>query len=107
MRLSTEEIEHIISVLNTHLKLSNAELRLFGSRTNDKARGGDIDLLLIFTDTACYEQALEKKLMILVNLKEKLGDQKIDLITTTADEIPADPFLDMIYDTSILLHKWH
>lgn len=106
MRLSTEEIERILHVLNTHLTLSDSELRLFGSRVNDQARGGDIDLLLIFPNTPLYEQALSQKLAILVNLKQKLGDQKIDLVLTTADLISTDPFLDMIYDSSVLLHQW-
>ncbi len=106
MRLSTEEIEHIIHVFDAHLVLTGSELRLFGSRANDKAKGGDIDLLLVFTNKLLYEQALDKKLTILVNLKQKLGDQKIDLVFTPQDLIPTDPFLDMIYDTSLILHIW-
>ena len=106
MRLLTEEIKEITEVFNTHLVLSGAELRLFGSRVNDKAKGGDIDLLLIFSNRHLYEEALAKKITILVLLKEKLGDQKIDLVLTTLDLMQTDSFLDMIYDTSIILHKW-
>lgn len=106
MRLPTKDIEHIIYVLNANLTLSNAELRLFGNRVNDKPKGGDIDLLLVLPNENVYQQAFENKLDILVELKQKLGDQKIDLVLTTFDLIPTDPFLDMIYDMSIVLDKW-
>lgn len=51
-----------------------AEVYLFGSRTDDSARGGDIDLLVLSTRIG-----LMKKLEILAQLHEKLGDRKIDL----------------------------
>jgi predicted nucleotidyltransferase len=107
MRLSSEALSDIIDVLNAHLILSNAELKLFGSRVNDQAKGGDIDLLVVFPNTLTYEHALEKKLMILVDLKQKLGDQKIDLIFATPNLILSDPFLDMIDENAIVLYKWH
>lgn len=107
MRLSSEALSDIIDVLNAHLILSNAELKLFGSRVNDQAKGGDIDLLVVFPNTLAYEHALEKKLMILVDLKQKLGDQKIDLIFATPNLILSDPFLDMIDENAIVLYKWH
>jgi len=48
---------------------------LFGSRVDDSARGGDIDLF-IQTDNG----KLINKIKFLAILKEKIGDQKIDVI---------------------------
>lgn len=45
MRPSQEAIDVILSAVRD-LAGSNARLRLFGSRVDDAARGGDIDLLL-------------------------------------------------------------
>jgi predicted nucleotidyltransferase len=53
----------------------DAEVYLFGSRTDDTARGGDIDLLVL-----SKRIGLMKKLEILAHLHEKLGERKIDLI---------------------------
>jgi len=53
----------------------DAEVYLFGSRTDDSARGGDIDLLVL-----SKRIGLMKKLEILAQLHDKLGERKIDLI---------------------------
>jgi len=51
-----------------------ANIYLFGSRANDDARGGDIDLLVI-SKKIC----LMDKLTVLARLHQILGEQKIDL----------------------------
>ena len=50
------------------------KIYLFGSRVDDNAKGGDIDLLLISKKIKLLD-----KLSILAQLHQKLGDQKIDL----------------------------
>ncbi len=55
----------------------NAKLWLFGSRVNPNAKGGDIDIYIEIPD---MENWLDKKINYLVKLKEKIGDQKIDLV---------------------------
>ena len=57
---------------------NDAEVYLFGSRLNDKSKGGDIDLL-IKTNVPKNEH-LEKKLNFLTKLHMTLGLQKIDVI---------------------------
>ncbi len=52
----------------------SAEIYLFGSRADDKAKGGDIDLLVI-----SQKIKLMDKLAVLAKLHQTLGDQKIDL----------------------------
>lgn len=51
-----------------------ANIYLFGSRANDDARGGDIDLLII-----SRKIRLMDKLTVLARLHQILGEQKIDL----------------------------
>ncbi|MBU0455630.1 MAG: nucleotidyltransferase domain-containing protein [Gammaproteobacteria bacterium] len=43
MRLTPFEVQTIKSIIQKHDP--NAKIYLFGSRVNDQARGGDIDLL--------------------------------------------------------------
>lgn len=50
---------------------------LFGSRTDDSRRGGDIDL---FIETKQRGNLFEKKIKMLGILNKRLGEQKIDLI---------------------------
>lgn len=53
----------------------DAEIYLFGSRVDDEAKGGGIDLLVISTKID-----FGVKLKILAQLMIKLGEKKIDLL---------------------------
>lgn len=55
----------------------DSEVYLFGSRINDDSKGGDIDLLV---QTSDMSEILSKKLFFLATIKQRIGDQKIDLI---------------------------
>lgn len=58
---------------------AEANVWLFGSRVDDAARGGDIDLYIeAATDDA--DAIVESKLRFLVALHKKLGEQKIDVV---------------------------
>mgnify|MGYP001560177528 CR=1 FL=1 len=64
----------------------NATVRVFGSRTNDEARGGDIDLLV-----ECGEPVrdrLRKTLTLTARLQSRLGDQRIDVIVADPQTKP-------------------
>ena len=55
-----------------------ANVKLFGSRINDDARGGDIDLLV---ELPSITAEIERKTMQLVaRLQLRIGDQPIDLL---------------------------
>jgi predicted nucleotidyltransferase len=75
MRLSTLEIKAIKETFDAIFK--HGDIYLFGSRVDDTKKGGDIDL---YIDTPDVKNRLEKKLEFLVSLKQKIGDQKIDVI---------------------------
>ena len=62
--------------------LPDATLYLFGSRTMDDARGGDIDLLIL------TKKPVDKKLFrpIRVDFYKKFGWQKIDLVNFTYED---------------------
>lgn len=51
---------------------------LFGSRTDDLKKGGDIDLLIKNDDETLL--TIENKLHFLAELKTKIGDQHIDTV---------------------------
>ena len=51
---------------------------LFGSRLNDAARGGDIDLYIPGDWPA--EEGVPRRMRFCVELRQRLGDQKIDVV---------------------------
>ena len=53
------------------------QIYLFGSRVDDRRRGGDIDL---YIRTPRLENLVRKKIDFLVKLKREIGEQKIDVV---------------------------
>ena len=53
------------------------QVYLFGSRTDELKRGGDIDL---YIQTEDKKNLMHKKLDFLVKLKREIGLQKIDVV---------------------------
>ena len=80
MRLDNQTKKIILDTTKKYF--ANSKLYLFGSRSDDTKKGGDIDLYLQL-DSSSY--SLEKKLHFLVELKEKIGEQKIDLVVDRVD----------------------
>lgn len=73
MRLSESERQVILHAISA--RDPQAEVYLFGSRVDDDARGGDIDLLVL-----SKEIDSRAKLDILGDLHLSLGDQRIDVV---------------------------
>lgn len=78
MRLSDQQ-RSIIHTAVTENFGAGASVWLFGSRVDDAARGGDIDLYIEST-TGNAEEIVESKLRFLVSMYKKLGEQKIDVV---------------------------
>lgn len=76
MRLKKKYIDIIKSTTSQYFG-KDAKVFLFGSRVDDNMKGGDIDLYL---ETSHNKNLLDNKIKMLVQLKKKLGEQKIDLI---------------------------
>jgi len=78
MRLSDQQCSVIRTAVADNFG-AGANVWLFGSRVDDTARGGDIDLYIeAATDNA--DEIVESKLQFLVTLHKKLGEQKIDVV---------------------------
>jgi predicted nucleotidyltransferase len=78
MRLSSEQIARIKRAVRQHCG-EDAEVRLFGSRVDDNARGGDIDLY-IKADLPGSDAAIAAETALWADLQANLGDQHIDLL---------------------------
>lgn len=85
MRLSNREIRSIQNAFTT--TFGSGEIYLFGSRTNDNLKGGDIDLFIV---PATYNDLTEKKIDFLVKLKKSIGEQKIDVVIDRGENRPID-----------------
>ncbi len=55
------------------------KIYLFGSRTDDTKRGGDIDLYIDVFDKN-HASLFDKKIQFLAQLNQILGEQKIDVV---------------------------
>ncbi|MDQ7083999.1 MAG: nucleotidyltransferase domain-containing protein [Sulfurovum sp.] len=85
MRLTKKEIEAIISSFDE--VFGGGQIYLFGSRVDDTKKGGDIDLYII---TEQKENLTRKKIDFLVNLKQKIGEQKIDVVISRDKDRPIE-----------------
>jgi predicted nucleotidyltransferase len=95
MRLSSKELSIIESTIRN--RDPQASIYLFGSRVNDDAKGGDIDLLVIsnlieFRD----EIAIRREIL------DEIGWQKLDLIVRP-DKNSQTPIVRIAIESGILL----
>jgi len=83
MRLRPDETA---AIKETFLEVFGAgRIYLFGSRLDDRRKGGDIDLLAV---PETLEDLGRKKIDFLVRLKRKIGERKIDLIIDRGADHP-------------------
>ena len=81
MRLSTYERDSLRETI--HHYLPDAKILLYGSRTDDTKRGGDIDLMIL-TDR---DVDLHTRVEIEASMWEKIGEQKIDILIERPDAL--------------------
>lgn len=98
MRLSQDQQKIIVSTARKHFG-SNVHVRLFGSRVDDRKKGGDIDLLISADNE---KMVFTNKILFLVELKIQLGERKIDVIFEKPG-LKSDFFINSIVKTSIPL----
>jgi len=88
MRLTNQNREIIRNAFAEFF--SDGEIFLFGSRTDDSKRGGDIDLLIL----SDYKRDFKIISNFRIALLRRLGDRKIDILNYAyGDE---SPFLNLI-----------
>jgi predicted nucleotidyltransferase len=75
MRLTAEQAQ-LIKKNCQEVFGAGSTVYLFGSRTQDELKGGDIDLYVIAENAA----SLKSKLELSAKLQLELGEQKIDII---------------------------
>ena len=99
MRLTSHQAEAIRQAVVRVLGLP-ARIWLFGSRVDDTARGGDIDLL-VETDAVLASRA-EAICRLYGALVMALGDRRIDVLVKDG-RTPAAPIFDAARRTGVLL----
>jgi hypothetical protein len=82
MRLTPAQIEAIKITAQEVLGV-DAQVSLFGSRTDDSRRGGDIDLYIKAPELQAPFQ-MDAKIKLLIKLKQRIGEQRIDIVFAPA-----------------------
>ena len=77
MRLNDYEVESIKILANRHFG-KDVEVFLFGSRTKNQLRGGDIDLFI--SNPKIKQLEIRTKINFITDLVLLIGDQKIDVV---------------------------
>ncbi len=99
MRLTEKQVQiiksHFASIFD-----QNTTIHLFGSRTDDQKKGGDIDLLI--KSNLKIEQPAKKCAELVAKIQMSLGEQKIDVITIDSDTI-LTPFHQQALNEAIAL----
>lgn len=93
MRLKSEEISVITSAVHEHDP--QARIYLFGSKTDDSSRGGDIDILFL---SACL--TFKDKLRIKARIFESMEEQKLDILISPDT---SDPFIRLAKENGLML----
>jgi predicted nucleotidyltransferase len=94
MRLTQKEKDNLLKSI--HYWDKDAQVYLFGSRTNDNKKGGDIDLAV-----RSNKIGLKEKIDIKLKFFEEFGEQKIDLFVFN-DE--SNTFWNVINEHVLLLN---
>lgn len=77
MRLNQFQIDTIKNLAKKYFGQETI-VSLFGSRTDDNKKGGDIDLLIYNNNESAL--TMDAKVYFLAELKSKIGDRKIDVV---------------------------
>lgn len=77
MRLTSEQVLGIRRAVERTLG-NGVSVWVFGSRADDGAKGGDIDLYVEFAGTPA--EILDRELRLYAALRRELGEQRVDLV---------------------------
>jgi len=99
MRLKQSEIDIIRDAAIRHFG-TDVQVFLFGSRTDDKARGGDIDLYITTIESGRLSSIVKNA--FITDLIMRMGDRRIDVVLDN-EKRRAESFYKTIERTSIRL----
>jgi predicted nucleotidyltransferase len=100
LRLTQPQRSAIRETLQRCLGSRLVEVYLYGSRTNVKLKGGDIDLVVTVnpTDDPSLD-ANEYKILNELKKNPSIGDQRIDLKIMTQAELESDVFFKSLRES--------
>jgi predicted nucleotidyltransferase len=75
----------------------DAKVYLFGSRIDDNAKGGDIDILVISNEKLSFIDISKMR----IHFYKKFGEQKVDILNFAYSE--EDPFKNIVLNHAIEL----
>lgn len=101
MRLTQKQLDAIRESFVAHF-LPEDKIWLFGSRADDRKKGGDIDFYIetYYDDSA---KAMEKQIGFLRELKKRIGDQKVDVVLNILKNNKQQRIYDEAKNTGIAL----
>ncbi len=76
MRISPLQVESIVDAVHRYID-DKAQVWLFGSRCNDDAKGGDIDL---YIESDELSTPFLRRIQLKIAIEEAIGEQKVDVV---------------------------
>ncbi|PRY73102.1 nucleotidyltransferase domain-containing protein [Halomonas ventosae] len=101
MRLTAYQ-QHVIRQAARDCFGPGVRVILFGSRADDGARGGDIDLL-ISTDMSDIEAIVRAEIDFQLRVQQAIGEQKIDLLIDYPGRGEHTPIFEIAERTGVRL----
>lgn len=95
MRISREQIDFLKKAIIT--ALPDAEVYLFGSRTDDSKKGGDIDIMILSSRKIRWKEKAKIKWQYF----ERFGEQKLDIVSSAFHE--SNPFKELVLHEGVRL----
>lgn len=95
MRISDEQRDFLKKEITA--VAPDAEVYLFGSRVDDKKKGGDVDIMVLSGKKLLWKE----KAKIRWHYFEKYGEQKLDIVSSTFEEV--NPFKQIVLHEGIRL----
>jgi len=96
LRLEPKEVDGILVAVRSFDPI--ARVYLFGSRVDDRKRGGDIDLLVLSESLFPKDESA-----IDVAIQTAIGERKIDVLVRAREAVTRDPFVAHIFGSALLL----
>jgi len=95
MRLSTRQQAVIVAAVRR--QDPDARIILFGSRADDHAKGGDIDLLIVSDRIGLHQEWVIRR-----DILDEIGWQKLDLIVRRGNQLDS-PIAGIAMETGVAL----